>query len=94
MTSQEMRAILPLVVVGVVALRTACPTGLAVGAAWIVERSKLPVEREQSWALMRTFDGRSEGAVTEACDGRAPTIRIGPARSCRRAINGAEIAEA
>ena len=93
MTSQEMRAILPLVVVGMAAPRTACPTQLAVGTAWIVARAKLPVEREQSWAL-RTLDSLSERAVTEACDGRAPTIRIGPARSCRRAIKGAEIAEA
>jgi hypothetical protein len=94
MTSQEMRAQLPLVVVGVAALSTSCRTRLAVVTAWIAARTKLPVEREQSSALMQTLDSLSEGEVTESCDGRAPNIRIAPARSCGRAIKGVEIAEA
>jgi Na+/melibiose symporter-like transporter len=94
MTSQEMRAIIPLVVVGMAALRIAYPTLLAVVTAWIAGRTKLPVEREQSRTLMQTLDRLSEGEVTESCDGRTLKIRIAPARSCRRAIKGPEIAEA
>ena len=94
MTSQEMRAIIPLVVVGMAALRTAYPTLLAVVAAWIAGRTKLPVDRDQRWALLPALDSLSEGEVTGSCDGRASNIHIAPARSCRRAIKGPEIAEA
>jgi hypothetical protein len=44
MTSQEMTAMLPLVVVAMAAVCSVCPTLLAVVTAWIAARTKLAVE--------------------------------------------------